>query len=171
MRHAVRNRRLALCLLTGLLLVGCGGGGTGDTIGGGNGTACGACSTEKQHNLDRINTFRTGLGLAAITLDTGLLGDYAQTGCQQYAAGGPAHGHFLANPYPPGYAGPRAENQGFANGFGSNNGNIDRVIDLFIAEGPGGGHYDNMANPAWTTVGVGIVVDGSGTCWLTQDFH
>jgi hypothetical protein len=64
-----------------------------------------------------------------------------------------------------------AENQGFANGFGSNNGNIDVILNGFIAEGVGGGHYDNMANPGWTILGVGIVVDGNGTLWLTHDFH
>jgi hypothetical protein len=38
------------------------------------------------------------------------------------------------------------------------------------AEGPGGGHYDNMTNPKYTQVACGFQSDGSST-WSVQSFR
>ena len=37
-------------------------------------------------------------------------------------------------------------------------------------EGPGGGHYDAMANPRLKRVGIGLVVTPDGRLYLTNDF-
>jgi hypothetical protein len=39
-----------------------------------------------------------------------------------------------------------------------------------FAEGPGGGHYDNMTDPAFARVGIGLVLDGTGRLYFTNDF-
>jgi uncharacterized protein YkwD len=38
-----------------------------------------------------------------------------------------------------------------------------------IDEGPGGGHHDNMLNPKFRRVGIGLVIDGN-ELYLTNDF-
>jgi len=37
------------------------------------------------------------------------------------------------------------------------------------AEGPGGGHYDNMMNPRYRRVGIGLY-QAAGRFYLTNDF-
>jgi uncharacterized protein YkwD len=39
-----------------------------------------------------------------------------------------------------------------------------------FGEGPSGGHYKNIVNRAFHTVGIGIFTDSRGTTWLTEDF-
>jgi uncharacterized protein YkwD len=49
----------------------------------------------------------------------------------------------------------------------------DAVVQMhqdFMAEGPGGGHYDNIMSTNFQYVGVGIVIDAAGEAWLTEDF-
>jgi len=36
-------------------------------------------------------------------------------------------------------------------------------------EGPGGGHYDNMMNPRFRRIGIGLVYAG-GRLYMTNDF-
>ncbi len=38
-----------------------------------------------------------------------------------------------------------------------------------MAEGPGGGHHDNIVNPAFVSLGVGLLVQDGGL-YLTNDF-
>ena len=47
---------------------------------------------------------------------------------------------------------------------------IINIHNSMIAEGPSGGHYQNIMSPSFTTVGLGIVVDQFGVTWLTEDF-
>lgn len=44
---------------------------------------------------------------------------------------------------------------------------IDRCIQAYINEGPGGGHYDIITNPRLTAVACG----GDGNRFLTQNFY
>jgi hypothetical protein len=39
------------------------------------------------------------------------------------------------------------------------------------AEGPGGGHYDNMASSRYTRLGCGIYVSPGEAVWVVQDFN
>ena len=39
-----------------------------------------------------------------------------------------------------------------------------------MAEGPGGGHYQNMMNPKAKRIGIGLIEDGDGKLFLTNDF-
>jgi len=38
-------------------------------------------------------------------------------------------------------------------------------------EGPGGGHYENMASRSYSEVGCGIYVTPSRDVWIVQDFR
>ncbi len=46
---------------------------------------------------------------------------------------------------------------------------IRAVHDSFMAEGPGGGHYENMMSTGFQRVGIAVVSDQQHL-WLTQDF-
>jgi uncharacterized protein YkwD len=41
---------------------------------------------------------------------------------------------------------------------------------MFAALTNSSGHYANMVNAAFTSIGVGVWVDGSGTLWVTNVF-
>jgi hypothetical protein len=43
-------------------------------------------------------------------------------------------------------------------------------LQAMWAEGPGGGHYDNMTNPKYTQVACGFKSDGNST-WAVQSFR
>ena len=120
------------------------------------------------HNLLVLNAYRACAGVPPLVLDPAL-SQYALVGSQQYAAGGPVHGHFNADPCP--YPRSCSENQGWSYGQRGDFGEIDNILRLMWDEGPGGVHYDNIVNPAWTVVGIGIVVTSDGTLFLTNDFQ
>ncbi len=46
---------------------------------------------------------------------------------------------------------------------------IATMLKLMFDEGPGGGHHDNMLNPKYRRVGIGVYEPG-GTLFLTNDF-
>jgi hypothetical protein len=46
---------------------------------------------------------------------------------------------------------------------------IDEILALMMDEGPGGGHHDDMLDPRWTRLGVGITNPG-GEAYVTTDF-
>jgi uncharacterized protein YkwD len=46
---------------------------------------------------------------------------------------------------------------------------VREIHDYFMAEGPGGGHYDNIMSTQFREVGVGVVLDDHHL-WLTEDF-
>ena len=48
---------------------------------------------------------------------------------------------------------------------------IDGCLKAMWAEGPGGGHYDNMSNPSSTVVACGYFVLGDGSVWAVQNFR
>lgn len=53
---------------------------------------------------------------------------------------------------------------------GENIGYGQTVDAVFAALRASSGHYTNMVNPAFTTVGVGVVIDGDGVVWTTHLF-
>jgi hypothetical protein len=43
------------------------------------------------------------------------------------------------------------------------------MLKMMMDEGPGGGHYDNMMNPRFRRVGIGLF-DSGGKLYMTNDF-
>jgi uncharacterized protein YkwD len=182
MRHLARSMYAAAVAATVAAFSGCAGGpSTGNGGGGGSGgngdSSLGATvnATEAaQHNLAALNMYRAQNGAPALTLDA-QLSTFSTHASQALAAGGPAHGYFVS-------AGAALWTSGFCNGAGENQapgwpvsgGNEDATIDAMLksmmAEGPGGGHHDNIVNPAFARLGVGLILDANQQLWLTNDF-
>jgi uncharacterized protein YkwD len=130
-----------------------------------------------QYNVDRINQYRAQHGLPALARD-GTIDTFAQAGSQQLSQDHTAHAHFLAQARgAPGFGSFRGENQGDPSGVRALDGDavingqkqVDLMLQMMMDEGPGGGHYDNMMNPKYTRVGIGIVYVGN-TLYMTNDF-
>jgi uncharacterized protein YkwD len=123
-----------------------------------------------QHNLDALNAYRAQAGAPPLRLSDAL-NMFATTGSEELANGGAAHGHFgSSDVFASGFCHGAGENQ--APGWdinGDENGTIDRVLKAMMDEGPGGGHHDNIVNPAFALVGVGLVVKDGGL-YFTNDF-
>jgi uncharacterized protein YkwD len=151
-----------------VLCAACGGDGGGTT-----GTTGTSSDPAVQHNLDVLNMYRSQNNAPALVL-SGALNQFADTGSQQLAAGGGAHGHFMAasndgSIWKSGFCGGAGENQ--APGWPLNpdeNGTIDAILKAMMDEGPGGGHHDNIINSNYRSVGIGLVVQGG--LYLTNDF-
>lgn len=124
------------------------------------------------YNFQRLNAHRARAGAPALLLDPGI-SDFARQGSLELKQNHQAHGHFRnADVWASGFAGGAAENQGDPNGWpirGGLNATIDAILQAMINEGPGGGHHDNMLNPKFRRVGIGLVVDGN-KLYLTNDF-
>lgn len=41
---------------------------------------------------------------------------------------------------------------------------------MMFAEGPGGGHYENMKDPNVRSVACGVARGASGDVWMVHDF-
>ena len=135
-------------------------------------------TSPEAHNLRGINAYRATLGLAPLVLDPGLSA-FALEGSRALARERRAHGHFrrasrggaLFRVH--GFAGHAAENQGDPNGWppmASVEAQIDDILAAMWREGPGGGHYDAMANPRLKRVGIGLLTTPDGRLYLTNDF-
>jgi uncharacterized protein YkwD len=128
------------------------------------------------HNLNTINSYRASLGIAPLVLD-GSLDTFAMAASVQLSVDGVPHGYFNG-------AGGSIWNRGFIGAAGENQGTepnlssdpvqnelaqIDAALASMIGEGPGGLHYVNIMNPAYTRLGVGLY-ELHGTLYLTNDF-
>ena len=170
---------LSLTLAFGIGLGGCGGSsGTGSAGGNGNGGGNGsgngvgsAGSAAVQHNLDALNAYRKEAGSPALVLSDPL-NDFATVGSQQLADGGQPHAHFgSTNVFDHGFCSGAGENQapGWGIDHSDTNATIDGILKAMMDEGPGGGHHDNILNPKFALVGIGLVVRDDGL-WFTNDF-
>lgn len=130
-----------------------------------------------KYNVDRVNAYRAKKGLGALLYDA-KISSFAKRGSEQLARDHSPHAHFAAHAKgAPGFGSKAAENQGDPNGVPSldpdpaRNGRkqVDLLLKLMMDEGPGGGHYDNMMNPSFRRIGVGLVYVG-GKLYLTNDF-
>jgi uncharacterized protein YkwD len=121
----------------------------------------------RSHVLTYVNGLRSLNGVGLLELDDGLT-EFAQDGCEQLARDHRPHGHITDHR---GECPSCGENQSGANGWRSGpvGRQVDEVIELMMAEGPGGGHRDNMLDARWGHLGVGIVNPG-GPMYLTMDF-
>jgi uncharacterized protein YkwD len=132
----------------------------------------------EEHNLRAINAYRARLGLAPVTLDP-QLSAFALEGSRAQMRERRAHGNFRraarsgALYRVHGFAGHACENQGDNHGWtpmASVQAQIDDILAAMWREGPGGGHYDNMADRRAKRVGIGLVSTADGRLYLTNDF-
>lgn len=132
------------------------------------------------YNLARVNAYRSAAGLAPVSIDP-TLSSFARAGSAQLMNDHVPHGHFRSagsSLFNQGFTGGAAENQGSPTGWprASNDPTqneqrqIDQILAAMIGEGSGGGHYRNMMNPKAKRVGIGLIEDGQGKLYLTNDF-
>jgi len=130
-----------------------------------------------RYNVERVNAYRAQGGLPALLYDA-QISAFATVGSQRLARDHVPHAHFAENARgASGFGSRSAENQGDPGGVPpldrdpSTNGRkqVDIMLKLMMDEGPGGGHYDNMMNPRFRRIGIGIVYVGN-RMYLTNDF-
>ncbi len=130
-----------------------------------------------KYNVDRINAYRAQKGLPALLYDA-KISAFARAGSERLSRDHVPHAHFAANQRgAPGFGSRSAENQGDERGVPaldpdpskSGKKQVDEMLKLMMDEGPGGGHHDNMMNPRYRRVGIGLV-DAGGKLYLTNDF-
>ncbi len=138
-------------------------------------------------NVDRLNDYRKKHGVPPLKYDA-KISAFATTGNKQLSQDHTAHAHFnakiksaMGDPEAmkgkSGFGAHAAENQGDWNGIPqldpdpAKNGRkqIDLTLEIMHDEGPGGGHYENMLNPAFKRVGVGLLYVGP-KLYMTNDF-
>ena len=135
----------------------------------------------QHHNLDVINKYRAGKSLAPLVLDAQLCA-FALAGTQELSRDHQPHHHFISasndgSLWNAGFHNSAAENQGDPNGWyvmsqdATQNEllQIDDIQKAMFAEGPGGGHYDNIMSTKSRRVGVGLL-EVNGELYLTNDF-
>jgi uncharacterized protein YkwD len=125
-----------------------------------------------QHNLDQLNYYRAQAGVAPLQLST-QLDQFATAGDQALAAGGQAHAHFHAagqdgSLWTSGFCHNAGENQAPGWPVSDENATVDAILKSMMDEGPGGGHHDNIVNPQFRLVGIGLIDQGG--LYLTNDF-
>jgi hypothetical protein len=129
------------------------------------------------HNLQKLNAIRSARGLAPLVLDPALSA-FAMAASQRLSRDHSPHAHFIAAAKGErAFGGSSGENQGDPRGVGpmdadpmvSGQKQVDELLRLMMAEGKGGGHHDNIVNPRFKRVGIGILHVG-GTLYLTNDF-
>jgi uncharacterized protein YkwD len=175
---------LILLTLT-IPLIGCGGNGNGGGGGGGSGGSSsgggagsgsgggGVSSSDPavQHNLDALNAYRKEAGSPPLELSD-QLNQFATVGSEQLADGGKPHAHFgNSDVWKNGFCSGAGENQapGWPVDGGDKNATIDGILKAMMDEGPGGGHHDNILNPHFALVGIGLVMRDDGL-YFTNDF-
>jgi len=175
--------RSLVILALATVSVACGGGlggGSPGSGGGGGGTVVPG-TTAYQYNLDRVNELRASVGAPPLVLDP-VISAFATAGSQQLLQDHTPHAHMqLASDLgtlftTDGFVGGAAENQGDPFGWpsGSAQEQIAEILQMMWDEGPGTGaahgHYNNLVNPAFTRLGVGLVLDATGRLYFTNDF-
>ncbi len=111
--------------------------------------------------LDSINAYRRQVGAPPLTQRTDK-GSCVDQQSAQDGASGRAHGSF-------GSCGESAQNE--CPGWGGDPGSSQQAcLKMMWAEGPGGGHYENMKNPAYRQVACGYANTGGGY-WMIQNFY
>ena len=109
--------------------------------------------------LDQTNDIRRALGRKPLILD-GKLNLVAQEWSNHMARTGEfKHNPLYANQYPKGWT--RA-GENIAYGF--------RLGDVVTGWQGSPGHYQNMVDPAFTHIGIGVAYNASGRPYYTQDF-
>ena len=129
-----------------------------------------------KYNVDLLNEYRAKAGRAPLLYDD-RISAFAIAGSKQLSRDHKPHAHFVASAKgAPGFGPRAAENQGDPSGVPpfdrdrlvSGKKQIAIMLKMMFDEGPGGGHYDNMVNPKYRRVGIGLY-DPAGTLYLTND--
>ena len=110
----------------------------------------------------RINQYRQQRGVAPLARET------QGEPCADEESGldgrsNTAHGSF-------GHCGERAQDA-CPNYPGPVEQGLMQCLDQMLAEGPGGGHYDNMMNAKYTRAFCGFAALSGGRYWMIQDFR
>jgi hypothetical protein len=146
-----------LALLPALFAGGCSHDSSSNSDGGG-----GPVSTDaRQLCVDTINNYRATIGRAPYqrwTATESCVDGEAQTD----ASNNTAHSAF-------GTCGEFAQDE--CPGWpGASSDVIKNCLAQMWAEGPGGGHYDNMSNSNYTEAACGFYITSAGNVWATQNF-
>jgi hypothetical protein len=142
-----------------------------------SGSGCGTVDEMRAYLLQKLNEIRAKRNLPAYKGDS-CLDLVATDGNNEWAAGGPAHGHFMRECL---YIVPKCECNWQQENMGMSGGSnrtwqtdIVMVLQNMMAEETyGGGHFLNIVSTKWTRVGTGILCTGSGSSVmvrLTNDF-
>jgi uncharacterized protein YkwD len=128
-----------------------------------------AYAAEKKLCLDTINAYRASVGLKAVAWSASLEA-FADQGARYDSERNAAHGHFSA--FSKGAVPSDAENA--IPGWPLKNyKTVAKIVaegaKQMWAEGPGGGHYENIKG-SHTVVGCGIYVNPAGGVWIIHDF-
>ena len=116
-----------------------------------------------------INQHRTGMGLAALSID-GSLADGANWKSMNMSSTGVLSHYDVDGRSPParlaacGYANPTFGENIFYASFAIS---AQSVVSGWLGSP---GHRSNIENPSFTSTGVGVATDGRGGTWWTQDF-
>lgn len=135
----------------------------GSSNNGGSGSGSTASSSDPaQACVDSINAYRKAVGLPA----------YARWNGAETCVDGQAQSDSEANQAHSAFTkcGEWAQNEcpGWPGPAGSM---IGDCLKAMWAEGPGGGHYDNMTSKSYTKVACGFYTLSDGSVWATQDFQ
>jgi len=148
-------------------------GGSSSSSGGTSTSDAGAAPSTDilQHCVDDINSYRAMIDLPPYARSSALEA-FAATGAQSDSQTGEAHGHFISTNGGDGIASAENEIPGWPlSQYGSTTAVVDQGMQMMWAEGPGGGHYENMASTQYTQVGCGIYVTSDDSVWVTTDFE
>lgn len=128
-----------------------------------------AYAEEKRLCLDTINAYRATLGLAPVVRSASLEA-FADQGARYDSDRDKAHAHFST--FSKGAVPSDAENAIPGWPLKSYK-TVARIVGegakMMWAEGPGGGHYENIKG-SHTAVGCGIYVNQAGGVWVIHDF-
>ncbi len=146
--------------------------GSGSSSGGSStATDAGASADVLQHCVDVINSYRAKINVPAYTRASALE-QFAATGAQSDSQTGQAHGHFVSTNGGDGVAFAENEVPGWPLAqYASVTDVVDQGMQMMWNEGPGGGHYDNMASTDYTQAGCGLYVTSDNSVWVTTDFR
>jgi len=117
-----------------------------------------AATSDEDYFVNKINQIRASRGLGTLAVDAQLTA-VARSWSQHMASDGTLeHNPNLANQV----SGWRVVGENVGTGPD------DSSIEAAFENSPH--HFENMVDPAYTEVGVGVVQDSSGTYWVTEDF-
>jgi hypothetical protein len=118
-----------------------------------------AASSDEDFYINKINQIRASRGLGTLAVN-GQLTAVARSWSQQMAGDGTlAHNPNLGSQV----SGWRTLGENV--GTGSDNASIEAAFE----NSPH--HFENMVDPSFTEIGVGVVQDSSGTYWVTEDYE
>jgi hypothetical protein len=161
----VRARSLVVVLAAAAAACSSGPGTTGaaETDGGPGGPPPPGPSGAEQTCVDTINMYRASLNPPMPPYQRWSLAEMCADGqAQSDSMTGSAHGAFTqcsewAQNECPGWPGPPSSM-------------ITQCLAAMWAEGPGGGHYENMRSGMYTQVACGFYTLADGSVWAVQDF-